>query len=298
MPPAPDSPVSSSAPRARTVLITGASAGIGRVTAELMASRGWQVAATARDPSALSEWAATAGPRVAMFRLDVTEEASIAAAVAAVVQRFGGLDVLVNNAGFGLFGPLEGATPEDVARQLDTNVVGAIAMIRHVLPVMRARGGGAIVNVSSIAGRTASPFASLYHASKFALEGLSESLRYEAALHGVRVKLVEPGHFKTGFFGRSFRLAQHPAYEAALGNYMEWVYAEDRKAPGPEAVARAILRAAEDRSGRLRYPVRGRLALLLVALLPDALWRSLLAGGMTRRPKAAVRADAERPSRG
>ena len=271
--------------RVRTVLITGASSGIGRMTAELMAGRGWQVAATARDPSTLGEWAAAAGPSVATFRLDVTDEASIAAAVAAVVQRFGGVDVLVNNAGFGLFGPLEGTSAEDVERQLRTNVVGAIAMIRHVLPVLRARGGGTIVNVSSIAGRTASPFASLYHASKYALEGLSESLRYEAALHGVRVKLVEPGHFKTDFFGRSFRLAQHPAYEAALGNYMEWVYEEDRRAPGPEPVARAILRAAEDRSGRLRFPVRGRLALLLIALLPDALWRSLMAAGMTRRPR-------------
>jgi len=272
-------------PPPRTVLITGASSGIGRMTAELMASRGWQVAATARDPSTLEAWAAAAGPHVATFRLDVTDEASIAAAVAAAVQRFGGLDVLVNNADFGLFGPLEGATAEDVERQLRTNVVGAIAMIRHVLPVLRARGGGTIVNVSSIAGRMTAPFASLYHASKYALEGLSESLRYEAGLHGVRVKLVEPGHFKTDFFGRSFRLAQHPAYEAALGNYMEWVDAEDRKAPGPEPVARAILRAAEDRSGRLRYPVRGRLALLLVALLPDVLWRSLMAAGMTRRPR-------------
>jgi NAD(P)-dependent dehydrogenase (short-subunit alcohol dehydrogenase family) len=268
----------------RTVLITGASSGIGRLTAELMSRHGWQVAATARDPAAL-DWAQ--GPHVAAFRLDVTDEASVETAVAAVVQRFGGLDVLVNNAGFGLFGPLEGATREDIERQFRTNVLGPITLIRAVLPHLRARRGGTIVNISSIAGRTATPFASLYHASKFALEGLSESLRFEAALHGVRVKLVEPGHVKTDFFGRSFRLARHPAYEAALDNYMQWVYRQDRRAPGPEKVAQTILRAAEDGSARLRYPVHGAAALALAALLPDALWRSLLAAGMTRRPRSA-----------
>jgi len=271
---------------ARTALITGASAGIGRLTAERMAERGWLVAATARDPATLHDLARA--PNVVALRLDVTDEASIALAVQDVVARFGGIDVLVNNAGFGLFGPLEGTTAEQVELQLRTNVLGAVAVIRHVMPVMRGAGGGCIVNVSSIAGRTASPFASLYHASKFALEGLSESLRFEASLHGIRVKLVEPAHFKTGFIGRSLVLARHPAYDAQLDNYMAWVLAEDAKAPPPDAVASVILRAAEDRSPRLRYPVRGALILALTRFLPDALWRSLLGAGMTRRPKKAA----------
>lgn len=268
---------------AKTVLITGASSGIGRVTAELMARRGWQVAATSRDPAALRAWATA--PNLAAFQLDVTDEASIAAAVRAVVDRFGGIEVLVNNAGFGLFGPLEGATAEQVELQFRTNVFGAVALIRHVMPFMRARGAGTIINVSSIGGRVASPFASLYSATKFAIEGLSESFRYEASLHGIRVKLVEPAHFKTGFIGRSLLLAEHGEYGAQLRNYMEWVHLEDRKAPGPEPVAEAILRAAEDPSARLRYPVKGALILALANLLPDAIWRSLLGAGMTRRPK-------------
>lgn len=238
---------------AKTVLITGASSGIGHAAAELMAQRGWQVAATSRDSTALGSWAGQ--PNVAVYPLDVTDEASIASAVSAVVDRFGGIDVLVNNAGFGLFGPLEGATAEQVELQFRTNVFGTVAVIRHVMPVMRSRRSGTIINVSSVGGRMAAPFASLYHASKFAIEGLSESLRYEASLHGIRVKVVEPGHFKTGFISRSLRMAEHSAYDAQFRNYMEWVHAEDRNAPGPEPVAKAILQAAEDPSPRLRYPV-------------------------------------------
>jgi NAD(P)-dependent dehydrogenase (short-subunit alcohol dehydrogenase family) len=271
---------------AKTVLITGASSGIGRVTAELMARRGWQVAATARDTAALRDWRIQPGPEA--FQLDVTDEASVAAAVAAVVRRFDGIDVLVNNAGYGVFGPLEGASIEHIETQFRTNVLGSIALIRHVMPIMRSRRSGTIINVSSIGGRTAAPFASLYHASKYAIEGLSESLRFEASLHGIRVKLVEPGHFKTGFVSRSLLLTRHDAYDAALRNYMEWVHQEDREAPTPEPVAEAILRAAEDQSERLRYPVHGAVILAMTRLLPDAFWHPLLAAGMTRRPKGAA----------
>src|SRR5262249_12510827 len=153
---------------------------------------------------------------------------------------------------------------------------GAIAVIQHVLPVMRARGGGTIINVSSVAGRLAAPFFSLYHASKYALEGFSDSLRYELSLHGIRVKLIEPGHFKTDFVTRSLRRSAHPAYDAAFDNYWLWVMEEERRAPGAQPVAEAIARAAEDTSSRLRYPVQGALALTLSRLLPDAVWRSLL----------------------
>jgi len=112
-----------------------------------------------------------------------------------------------------------------------------------------------------------------YNASKFALEGLSESLRYELSLHGIRVKLVEPAHFKTGFIGRSLKLTSHPAYKAQFENYMGWVQKEDAKAPEPTPVAEAIYRAANDTSHRLRYPVKGKVMLALLALFPDAVWR-------------------------
>jgi NAD(P)-dependent dehydrogenase (short-subunit alcohol dehydrogenase family) len=275
---------------AKSVLITGASSGIGRVTAELMAREGWQVAATSRDTGALHAWAGE--NRIAIFELDVTDEDSVAGVVAAVIDRFGGIDVLVNNAGYGVFGPIEGTTPEDVDLQFRTNVFGAIALIRYVMLVMRKRGSGTIINVSSIGGRTASPFASLYHATKFALKGFSESFRYEASLHGIRVKVVEPAHFKTGFIQRSLGVTRHSEYDPQFRNYMEWVYQEDRKAPGPELVARGILRAAEDRSLRLRCPVNGAMILALTKVLPDAVWRYLLGSGMTRRPKRSDGGDA------
>jgi NAD(P)-dependent dehydrogenase (short-subunit alcohol dehydrogenase family) len=249
-----------------------------------MVRRGWNVVAASRHPEALKELAAA--PNVLSVSLDVTDPASVARAVSVALERFGGIDVLVNNAGYGLFGPLEGASPEEVERQFRTNVFGAILLIQHVMPGMRRRRGGTIINVSSVGGRIAAPFASLYHASKFAIEGLSESLRHEASLHGIRVKLVEPAHFKTGFITRSLRVAHHADYEAALGNYMEWVYRSDRTAPGPERVAETILRAAQDTSSRLRYPVKGTLILAMNRWLPDAFWRTLLGAGMTRRPKA------------
>jgi NAD(P)-dependent dehydrogenase (short-subunit alcohol dehydrogenase family) len=267
----------------KRVLITGCSSGIGRLTAEMMASRGWQVAATSRDPDLLRSWADA--HEINVFPLDLTEETSIEAVVAAAVARMGGIDVLVNNAGYGLFGPLEGATPEDIDLQFRTNVLGPIALIRHVMPVMRDHRGGTIINISSIGGRTASPLASVYHATKFALEGFSESFRFEAAMHNIRVKLIEPGHFRTGFISRGLQIVVHERYDTALKNYIRWVLAEDRRAPQPEPVAEAILRAAEDRSAKLRFPVHGFVPLLLSRIVPDALWRAALGGGMTRSPK-------------
>lgn len=267
----------------KKVLITGVSSGIGRLTAELMAQHGWQVAGTSRDPMPLATWANQ--HNISVFPLDVTNEVSVAATVLAVVESFGGIDVLVNNAGYGLFGPLEGATVDEVELQFRTNLFGVIALIRHVMPIMRKQHGGTIINVSSIGGRTAAPFASLYHASKFAIEGFSESFRYEASLHGIRVKLVEPEHFRTDFISRSLRVTGHEEYKTQFRNYMEWVHKEDSNAPPADPVAKVILQAAEDRSARLRYPVNGAFILALTSLLPDAIWRSLNEAGMIRRPK-------------
>jgi NAD(P)-dependent dehydrogenase (short-subunit alcohol dehydrogenase family) len=268
---------------AKTVLITGSSSGIGRMTVQRFAAGGWNVAATARDPAVL---AALAGPTVALLRLDVTDEASIAAGVSAAVERFGGIDVLVNSAGFGVFGPLEALTADEWQTQFRTNVFGTVAMIRHVLPIMRSRGGGTIVNMSSLGGRFASPFGSAYFSSKFAIEGLSESLRFELKPHGIHVKLIEPTHFKTGFVTRSLRCARHGAYEPQMSNMMAMMAYGDERAPTPEPVADAIFKAATDASGRLRYPVKGGLVRLVHALLPDALWRAMLSAGRNRRPPA------------
>ena len=185
------------------------------------------------------------------FSLDVTDVESVLAAVAAIVRDFGTIDVLVNNAGYGLFGPFEGTSIEQLEAVMRTNVLGLACVTQQVLPLMRERKSGTIVNVSSIAGRTATPFMTGYHATKFAVEGLSESLRYELSLHGIRVKLVEPAHFKTNFLSRSLQTTHHPAYDKAFDNFMG--YARERKTLRPAGQRRlprqSIVRQMTNRKG-------------------------------------------------
>ena len=241
------------------------------------------MAATARRVEAL---AGVAGERVLALPLDVTDEASIAAAVAATVTRFGAIDVLVNNAGYGLFGPLEAIRADALEQQFRVNVLGTAAMIRQVLPIMRAQRSGTVINMSSIGGRIASPFVSAYYATKFAVEGLSESLRYELKTYGIRVKVIEPSHFQTGFIGRALEgWTTHAAYEPQISNMKAWVAHRDAHAPNAGPVAEMIFKAAIDASDRLRYPVQGRLMRAIHAVLPDAVWRVLMGGGMNRGPK-------------
>ncbi|MBO0782915.1 MAG: SDR family oxidoreductase [Ktedonobacteraceae bacterium] len=265
-----------------TVLITGSSSGIGQATTQLFAQQGWNVAATARNPASLVP---LAGASVLALPLDVTDEASIAAAVEATTARFGSIDALVNNAGYGLFGPLEGITDEQLEQQLRTNVFGVVALIRQVVPLMRQRHSGTIITISSTGGRVASPFAAAYHASKYALEGLCESLRFELKPQGIRVKLVEPGHVKTGFI-RSLTWATHSAYEPYLSNWRAQVEQSDDHAPGCEGVARVIFKAATDQSWRLRYPTQAGPILALHAALPDSLWASMVSTGLNRPPRS------------
>ena len=237
----------------KTVLITGASSGFGRDTALLFQAKGWNVAATMRTPEKAKQWTQPAG----LFtpRLDVTDRVSMQAAIDETVAKFGGIDVLINNAGFGLLGPLEGASPDDLRREIDTNIMGVIGMIQLVLPLMREARSGVIVNVSSIGGRMTLPLFSAYHATKFAVEGLTEALQYELQEHGIRVKLIEPGGSKTNFDSSSMVRTPHPAYKALIDGFDKMWEKESAKLPGPEKVVQAIYRAATDGSARLRYPV-------------------------------------------
>lgn len=237
----------------QTVLITGASSGIGKVTAELFAERGWNVVATMRNPSDGAELAAKTD--VLVTHLDLLDSDSIRSAVKAADERFGDIDVLVNNAGYGAYGPLE-ATPIDVVRrQFDVNVFGLIETIQAVLPGMRARRGGTIVNVSSVGGRVTYPFGTLYHGSKWAVEGLSEALHYELSPLGVRIKIIEPGGVRTDFSGRSFVFTNDPELE----EYQSLVeaFTEASETPTglqePEDVAEVIWSAVTDGTTRLRY---------------------------------------------
>jgi NAD(P)-dependent dehydrogenase (short-subunit alcohol dehydrogenase family) len=268
---------------AQTVLITGSSSGIGRATAEAFAKKGWNVSATARNPVDESIWGRpgnTISPR-----LDVTDEASIALAIAATLERFGSIDAVVNNAGYGLFGPVEGTTAEQLEAVFRTNVFGMANVIRQVLPHMRRRRSGVIVNVSSVAGRVATPYLAPYNATKFAVEGLSEALRFELEAHNIRVKLIEPGIFKTNFATQGLEWSKHAAYEPQLSNLIGWVSKAMERAKDPAIVAEAIFDAANDTSHRLRYPVGGGL-LAIRAILPDALWRWILELGMNRAPRS------------
>jgi NAD(P)-dependent dehydrogenase (short-subunit alcohol dehydrogenase family) len=269
---------------ARTVFITGCSSGIGRVTAQYFAAQGWNVAATSRNPASIWDWAKD--ERILGLPLDVNDESSIASAVAAALGRFGTIDVLVNNAGFGLFGPIEGATAEQFESQFRTNVFGTVAVIRHVLPSMRQKRSGTIINMSSIAGRFGSAFLAPYTASKYAIEGLTESLRFELEAHRIRVKLVEPGHFKSDFITRSLQWCTHPAYEPQQSNMFGWIRGSVARAKDPVIVAKTVFRAANDSSGRLRYPVGGGALRFFHAILPDAVWRRMLGAGMNRAPRS------------
>jgi NAD(P)-dependent dehydrogenase (short-subunit alcohol dehydrogenase family) len=266
----------------KTVLITGVSSGIGRATALLMARRGWRVIGTSREPSTVT---LPATGDLTVLRVALADRRSMRNAVERVVNDFGSIDVLVNNAAYGVYGPVEGVTDDELDLQFRTNVIAPIELARLVLPHMRRAGSGVIVNVSSVGGRIAMPFASLYHASKFAIEGFSESFRYEIAPFGIRVKLIEPGAFQTGFISRSLHLSSHDAYDDAFANHMKWVRRGNEKAPPPEAVANTIIKAILDPSQRLRYRVRASAILTVSSVLPDRLWSRFVRMSTRRAPR-------------
>ena len=179
----------------KTIFITGASSGLGKDTAKFFQSKGWNVVATMRQPDNGSELAAL--DNVLVTRLDVLDPASINSAVQEGIRKFGRIDVLVNNAGYGAYGPLESFARENIVRQFNTNVIGLLDVTRALLPHFRQNRDGVIINISSIGGKMAFPLGALYHGTKFAVEGISESLSYEVAQFGGKVKLVEPGAIAT-----------------------------------------------------------------------------------------------------
>lgn len=239
----------------KTILITGASSGIGKATAKRFRAEGWNVVATMRSVDDGRQFQADDGYLVT--RLDLTDSGSITAAVAAATEKFGTIDVLLNNAGYGAYGPLEGTPMDKLRRQMEVNFFGLVATMKAVLPNMRAAKSGTIINVSSVGGRMCYPLGALYHSSKWAVEGLTEAVSYELLPLGIRVKLVEPGGVKTDFAGRSFdfsndeSLAEYQPMTQAVLAAMENMDTSGHQTP--EEVAEIIFTAATDESPRLRY---------------------------------------------
>ncbi len=237
-----------------TILITGASSGIGKATTKFFQQKGWNVIATMRSPQKETEL--TQLDNVLVTRLDVTDAASIDAAVAEGLDRFGRIDVLLNNAGYGAYGPLELFPMDKIRRQFDTNVIGLLAVTKAVLPHMRAQKSGTIVNISSIGGQMTFPLGTLYHGTKFAVEGMSESLHYELEPLGVKVKIVEPGMIATDFGGRSFDFVNDESVEEYQGIVQKLMGAwagGDLQASEPVVVSEVIWNAVTDGTDTLRY---------------------------------------------
>ena len=253
-----------------TVLVTGASSGIGRATVELFARRGWNVIATMRQPA---EGAALLKLGiVTVLPMDVTVPAAIQAAIAQGIALYDTIDVVVNNAGYGLVGPFEATTDEQIRRQFETNVFGVMNVTREILPHFRERKSGILINVASVGGRITFPLYSSYHATKWAVEGFTESLQFELAPLGIQVKLIEPGPIKTDFYHRSLDVAStgdNASYASFVARAMPALEKAGQDAPGPEVVADAIYEAATGESPRLRYSANSRGILALRKLLPD-----------------------------
>src|SRR3954466_1789686 len=212
----------------KTWFITGTSKGFGRIWAEAALERGDRVAATARNPETLSDLADRYGDNVLALALDVTDKGGGGAAVARAHARFGRLDVVVNNAGYGLFGTIEEVSERQARDQLETNLFGALWVTKAALPILREQGSGHIIQVSSIGGVNAFPTVGLYHASKWGLEGFSQSLAQEVAELGIKVTLVEPVGFATDWAGASgVRAERLPAYAGV------WKRREEMRANAP-----------------------------------------------------------------
>ncbi len=240
----------------KTVLITGSSTGIGRAAAIKFQNEGWNVIATMRSPQ--NETELNQLDNVLVNRLDVQDQASITNAIQEGIDKFGKIDVVVNNAGYGLMGTFESANRESVQRQYDVNVFGLFDVTRAALPHFRKNKSGMFINISSVGGRMTFPLISLYHSTKFAVEGFSECLRYELAPLGVGVKIVEPGAIATDFGSRSMDFQHDESleeYNAFVGTTMESF--EQMMNPDnmskPDMVADVIFTAATDETNQLRY---------------------------------------------
>jgi short-subunit dehydrogenase len=257
----------------KVVLITGASTGIGKETAKLFQTKNWKVAATMRTPENAEDLQKIVD--LECIRLDVTDVDSIKAAIAETLDKFGRIDGVVNNAGFAVVGPFEAATQEQIDRQFQTNVYGLMNVCREILPYFRKQKRGTIVNVASMGGRITFPLYSLYHATKWAVEGFSEALQFEVKEFNIKIKIIEPGPIKTDFYARSQSLTKKDgltAYDNFVARALPNLQKAGETGPDGSLVAQVIYDAVTDDSWRMRYPANSRLVLAARRLLPDSLF--------------------------
>ena len=262
-------------PMKKTILITGTSSGIGKSTVIEFAKKGWDVIATQRNPE--SEMDFRAYPNVKLYALDVTHLESIIAVFKKVKEEYATLDVVVNNAGYGVDGAFEAMTDAVIEKQFNTNVFGLMRVTREAIKHMRPNGGGMIIQISSMGGKITFPLYSIYHATKFAVEGFTESLHYELAQFNIKLKLIEPGPIVTDFYGRSRQFIKPDntnEYDAFIAKFNDAAAKVMKDAEGPEVVAKMIYKSATDNSNQMRYAVGkpGPMLLVLRKWLSDKLY--------------------------
>jgi NAD(P)-dependent dehydrogenase (short-subunit alcohol dehydrogenase family) len=259
----------------KTVLITGTSSGIGKATVLEFAKIGWNVIATQRNPESETDF--NKYSNVKMYSLDVTDLESVKQAFAQAQKDFGKIDVVVNNAGYGVDGAFEAMSDEVIEKQFNTNVFGLMRVTREAIKCMRPGGGGTIIQISSMGGKITFPLYSIYHATKFAVEGFTESLHYELAQFNIKMKLIEPGPIVTDFYGRSrqfIKPADTNQYDGFIKKFNDAAEKVMKDAEGPEVVAKMILKSSTDNSNQMRYAVGkpGPMLLKLRKLLSDKLY--------------------------
>jgi NAD(P)-dependent dehydrogenase (short-subunit alcohol dehydrogenase family) len=290
-------------PDSKVVLITGCSSGIGHATALRLVKAGYLVYATARRPETLAD---LAGAGCRTLALDVTDEGSMVRAVQHIEAEHGAVDVLVNNAGYSQSGAVEEIGVEEMRKQFETNVFGMMRLVQLVLPGMRRQGAGRIINLSSMGGKLTFPGGGVYHASKHALEALSDALRFEVRGFGVDVVVIEPGLIRTGFSTAAVEAMQanrdtgalYAEFNQTVARATQEVYEKGflaKLAGTPDDVAKVIERALRARKPRARYTVTGSAKLLLAQrrLMSDRAWDAFL---RSQFPTPALPAGAERPA--
>lgn len=234
----------------KTIFITGASTGLGKATAKLFQSKGWNVIATMRNPEKETELSQL--ENVTLLPLDVTNLDQIQGTVQKAIE-LNTIDVVFNNAGYGLIGPLESLTDDQIVKQLNTNLLGVIRVTKVFIPYFRERKRGLFISTTSIGGLVAFPLSSTYHATKWALEGWSESMAFELNTFGVNIKTVSPGGINTEFMGRSLDMGSHPSYESMTKTMLSNTGLMMQTASSPEQIAEVVYEAATDGKIKLRY---------------------------------------------